>query len=41
LFQAQNRQGDTCPCHLIFVALENNGKRTLRMIVNPSAGALS
>ncbi len=37
LFQAQNREGATFPCNLIFVPLENNGRRTLRMIVSPSA----
>ncbi len=41
LFQAQNRQGDTFPCNLIFVSLENNGRRTLRMIVSPSGNARS
>lgn len=41
LFQAQNRQGDTFPCNLIFVPLENNGRRTLRMIVSPSNNAKS
>lgn len=41
LFQAQNRQGDTFPCNLIFVPLENNGRRTLRMIVSPSGSAKS
>jgi len=39
LFQAQNRQGDTLPCNLFFVPLENKGKRTLRMIVSPSISA--
>lgn len=39
LFEAQNRQGDTLPCNLFFVPLENNGKRTLRMIVSPSRSA--
>jgi PAS domain S-box-containing protein len=39
LFQAQDRRGDTHPCNLFFVPIENNGKRTLRMIVNPSGSA--
>ncbi len=37
LFHAQSREGDTFPCNLIFVSLENNGKRTLRMIVSPAS----
>lgn len=41
LFQAQNRQGETFPCNLIFVPLENNGRRILRMIVSPSRVANS
>lgn len=41
LFQAQNRQGDTFPCNLIFVPLENNGRLTLRMIVSASSNAKS
>lgn len=37
-YQAQNRQGDTFPCNLNFVRVEFGGKRSLRLIVNPSSG---
>lgn len=37
LYQAHNRQGDTFPCNLSFVRVEFDGRRFLRLIVNPSA----
>lgn len=36
LFQTRNRQGDTFLSKLSFVSLENDGRRTLRLIVQPS-----
>lgn len=38
-FQAKNREGDYIPSKLSFVHLEHDGKRTLRLIVNPAACA--
>jgi PAS domain S-box-containing protein len=36
LFQSQDRQGETFFSRLSFVSLENDGRRTLRLIVHPS-----
>jgi hypothetical protein len=41
LFQAQNQQGDTFSSKLSFVRLEYEGRRFLRLIVNPSDNAFS
>jgi PAS domain S-box-containing protein len=41
LFQAQNQQGDTFSSNLSFVRLEYDGRRFLRLIVNPSDRAYS
>lgn len=35
LFQTQNRQGDTFKSELNFVRIENDGQRSLRLIVRP------
>jgi PAS fold len=37
-YQAQNRQGDSFSCSLSLVRVEFGGKRSLRMIINPSLG---
>jgi len=38
LFQTQNRQGDTFKSELNFVRIENDGQRSLRLIVRPFRG---
>ena len=39
LLQAKNRLGDTLPCNLSFVHLDNNGNNTFRLIVSPADNA--
>ena len=36
-YQAQNQRGDSFPCNLNFVRIEFGGKRSLRLIFNPSS----
>jgi PAS domain S-box-containing protein len=40
LFQAKNRQGEVFASELSLVQLEHDGKRILRLLVCPAAGAL-